>query len=209
VTDTFIARLKRRLAQPLPGHEAQRRFEPALGFGRHFHPPPPGARPSAVVALLYPRAGRWHIPFVVRPPTMAFHAGQIGLPGGGIQPGESSGEAALRELEEELGVPRSQVELLGSLTPIYLYVTNFAITPHLAATANEPAWRLSANEVAQILQIPIAELLDPACAGTFSHSRYGIEVTSPCLRWQGHVIWGATALLLGESLTVVREASAG
>ncbi|MBI1900283.1 MAG: CoA pyrophosphatase [Planctomycetia bacterium] len=207
MTDTFITRLKRRLREPLPGKEAQRRFEPALGFGRHFHQPPPDARPSAVVALLYPRDGIWHIPFVVRPVTMAFHAGQIGLPGGGIQPGESSGEAALRELEEELGVPRSQVELLGALTPIYLYVTNFAITPWLAATPHEPAWQPSPDEVAQVLHVPIAELLSPACVGTFSHSRYGIEVTSPCLRWQGHVIWGATALLLGELLEILGDAS--
>ena len=87
-----------------------RRFAPELSYGRHFGPAPSTARPAAVIALLVRRAGRWHIPLTVRQAALGRHGGQISLPGGAVEPGESTAQAAERELAEELGV-REPVEL--------------------------------------------------------------------------------------------------
>src|SRR5690606_9786945 len=111
--------LARRLQQgQLPGRKAQARFEPLLSYGRHFGPPRYDARPAAVIALLFPAEGDWHLPLVLRPARLAAHGGQIGLPGGVVEPGESAQQAALRELEEELGVPPGAVHTIGELSPL-------------------------------------------------------------------------------------------
>src|SRR5215510_12971597 len=104
--DDLPDRLARRLRLPLPGPAAQRTMESELAYGRHLGPPRLDARPAAVVALLHLIDDRWHMPLMVRPETLAHHAGQSSLPGGMVEPGETSEEAAIRELEEELGIAR-------------------------------------------------------------------------------------------------------
>lgn len=182
----------------LPGREAQRRLEPGLCYGRHFGPPTHRARQAAVVALLYPHAGGWHLPLTVRPTTLRGHAGQISLPGGVIEPGEASEAAALRELEEELGVPRGKVRLLGRLSPLYVFVSEFQISPWVAATAARPRFQPSPDEVSEMLEMPLAHLLDPANRGAHRRWQRGIELTAPHFLWGRHRIWGATAMILGE-----------
>jgi hypothetical protein len=106
-------RLARRLRSALPGAAVQARYQPGASYGRHFGPAPASARPAAVLVLLYTQAGAWHLPLTLRPMFLADHAGQISLPGGAAEPGERSELAALRELEEELGVDARSIELLG------------------------------------------------------------------------------------------------
>src|SRR5436190_4149358 len=95
-------------AGPLSGSQ-RNRMSPELSYGRHAGPAPHTARHAAVVLLLFRRDGKWHLPLTERPDTLTRHAGQISLPGGVVDTGESSTEAALRELNEELGF-NSQVE---------------------------------------------------------------------------------------------------
>ncbi len=88
--------------------------------------------------LLYPIAGAgqqatWHLPLTRRTEHLLDHAGQISLPGGAVEPGEPSQRAVLRELDEELGIPAAGIEMLGQLSPIYLFRSNFLIQPWLAA----------------------------------------------------------------------------
>src|SRR5687768_9711616 len=108
------ARLSQLLREgTLPGRAAQAKFEPQLSYGRHFGPAPDNARLAAVMILLFPDGEDWRLPLVLRPVSLTAHGGQIGLPGGAVDPGESSDQAALRELTEELGVGAEGVELLG------------------------------------------------------------------------------------------------
>lgn len=200
--------LAQRLKQPLPGKLAQRQFEPELSFGRHYEPPPPDARRAAVVALLYPRHGQWHIPLTVRPQTMADHAGQVALPGGMIEPGEASHDAALRELHEELGVPAEGVEMIGRLSDIYVFVSNFSVTPWVAVRRETPQLVPDAREVAEVLDVPLAHLLDRANRGTHLHETRGLKFTAPHVQFCGHRIWGATCMMLAELTALVEELSA-
>ena len=190
--------LTERLHQPLPGSMAQRLMESELSYGRHCGPARPDARPAGVVAALYMIDGRWHLPLMVRPDTAAHHAGQISLPGGTVEAGETSEAAALRELEEELGISRSGTLLLGRLTDVYVYGTNFLITPWVAMIEATATFRPSAAEVEEILQIPIEHLLDPANRGQHIEQRGSLRFMAPHFRWHEHRIWGATSMILAE-----------
>lgn len=191
-------------AGPLPGRRAQRELEPELCYGRHFGPPTRRAREAAVIVLLYPHAGEWYFPLTVRPGTLPAHAGQISLPGGATDPGESSSQTALRELEEELGVPSRQVTLLGRLSPIYVFVSEYLVTPWVAAMELRPWFRPNSEEVSELLEVPLARLLDPAHRGRHTRRQRGIELSAPHFVWGTHRIWGATSMILNELASLMR-----
>src|SRR5438309_10027458 len=111
--DDLPRRLARRLERPLPGRQAMSRFAPALSYGRHYGPVPHDARPAAVLLLLYPHQGARHVPLTVRPDTMAAHAGQVGLAGGVMEPGERTADCARRQHGAELGASGAGVEHQG------------------------------------------------------------------------------------------------
>ncbi|MGE0606000.1 MAG: CoA pyrophosphatase [Pirellulales bacterium] len=199
------ARLARRLAQPLPGRVAQERFSPELCHGRHFDRPPAGARRAAVALLLYPGPAGWLLPLVLRPASMKSHAGQIALPGGVIDPGETDCQAALRELHEELGVPAASVRPLGALSGLLVFVTNFWVTPWVAVLDQPPHFVPSPDEVADVLEVPLPWLLDRDSQARGLRTERGITFSAPYWEWRGRQIWGATAMILGELEAVLRE----
>ncbi len=203
--EPFLARLAARLAGPLPGREAQERFSPTLAYGRHFDRAPADARQAAVAILLYPQAGEWWLPLVLRTASMSSHASQIALPGGMIEPGELPEQAALRELEEELGVDRSTVRLLGPLSPIWVFVTNFQVSPWICTVGQRPDLRPCEHEVAEVIEMPARWLLDPANIAEGQRTERGVTFTAPYWRWQERQIWGATAIILGELEGVLRD----
>ncbi|MEX0866071.1 MAG: CoA pyrophosphatase [Pirellulales bacterium] len=202
--------LATRLQRELPGVDAQRQFEAELNFGRHAGPPPHDARAAAVVVLLYPersgpQLGTWKIILTQRPGNLPHHGGQICLPGGMVEQDESLRQAALRELEEELGVAESQVTVLGRLSPLYVWVSNFWVTPWVAWCEEEPLWRPSPDEVTALVALPLADLLDDRCLGRIQQRRRGLQFTAPCIESGGHRIWGATSMILGELKSLLLE----
>jgi len=203
--DGLPAWIAERLTHPLPPEAARARFAPALSYGRHFGPPAADAREAAVMVLLYLRDGKWHVPFTVRPETMAAHAGQISFPGGVVEAGETTRDAALRELDEELSVDPRSVEVLGSLSPVYVFASNFLVTPWVAAAHAPLIFQPSTREVAEVIEVPLAHLLDPANFGNHTIRRGELEFTAPHFAWRDHRIWGATCLILGELIAMLKE----
>ena len=197
--------LAERLRGELPGRVAQARFEPELAYGRHFARPLADARQAAVVMLLYRHEGRWHLPLALRPTSLSSHGGQIGLPGGVIEPGETSGQAALRELQEELGIDPARVTLLGELSPLYVFVSNFLVHPWVALLDGSPKFVASPFEVAEILEVPLAHLLDPSQVGRYHRQARGVRFTAPTICFEDHCVWGATAMMLGELIVLLEE----
>ncbi|HEX5102431.1 MAG TPA: CoA pyrophosphatase, partial [Pirellulaceae bacterium] len=157
--------LARELARGLPGRAAQRVMAHRLAYGRHHGPIPEGARRAAVLLALHQSPAGWSVPAVLRPPTMRSHAGQVSLPGGSTDADETAVQTALREMEEELGVPASELTVIGQLTPVYVYVSGFEISPVLAVAKEPLAYRPNPHEVAAVLELPLAQLCDPACRG--------------------------------------------
>ena len=155
--------------------------------------------------LLYRRNDAWHLPLTLRPETLSDHPGQISLPGGALDGEETTYEAAERELEEELGVGRTGLEPIGQLTPLYVFGSNFLVTPWIAKLEQSPDLIPNPAEVAEVLEVPIAQLLDVRSYGCHNHSRGSVSLSAPHIQWQRHRIWGATAMILGELIAVLEE----
>ena len=190
MTSDLPEQLALHLAQGnLPGRAAQVRFEPHLSYGRHFGPAPVEARAAAVVVLLFPEADQWRFPLVLRPASLAHHGGQIGLPGGVVETGETSDQAALRELQEEIGVPPAGVRLIGQLSPLYVYGTNFLVSPWLAWTAQRPEIRPCAAEVDEVLEISLHQLADESHIGRYHRQLRGVSFSAPALCIGEHCVW--------------------
>lgn len=204
--EQFVASLRRGLAAQTPWSAAYRRFLPELSYGRHRGPAGPDARRAAVIALFYPFAGQWHLPLIVRPASLADHAGQVCLPGGGLDPGESPRQGALRELHEELGVDPAAVETLGVLPPIYVYASNFLVHPFVALTPDRPRFRPNTAEVAQLLELPWGHLGNGHNSCVEQIVRGRLAFRAPGVAFHGRHIWGATAMILGELSSLVDAA---
>jgi 8-oxo-dGTP pyrophosphatase MutT (NUDIX family) len=200
------ARLNAALAAGLPGRAAHRAMAPELAYGRHQGPVPRDARRAAVVAALVPGEAGWCVPAMVRPQTMSHHGGQVSLPGGLIEEGETPQQAALREFEEELGASAAELEVVGTLSPVYVFISQFAITPVLAVARRRPAYCPNPHEVAAVVELPLATLADPACRGRHRIERHGLIFEAPHFAVGPHRVWGATSLILAELVALLTRA---
>jgi 8-oxo-dGTP pyrophosphatase MutT (NUDIX family) len=135
---------------------------------------------------------------IKRPDGSEIHARQICLPGGGIDGEESTTEAALRECREEIGWCPRDSEIVGQLSPIYVYASNNLVTPVVAVSTELPVWALSAAEVAELVELPLQHLCSAASLGMIELQRHSLAMNARCFTWQGHTIWGATAMILSE-----------
>jgi 8-oxo-dGTP pyrophosphatase MutT (NUDIX family) len=143
-----------------------------------------------------------HIVLTVRGDTPR-HAGQISLPGGVVEPGETFEQAALREAHEEIALDRTEVRVLGALTPLDIPVSGFRLYPIVAAVEARPALRPADGEVAHILEVAVDDLIDPRAVRWSDREREGLALTIPGFHVAGREIWGATAMVIAEFLTVL------
>ena len=196
--------LRVRLAETLPGVEAQMRFAPAparTGWkAGHF---PEDARIAAALLLIYEGADGPAIPLTVRASGLTRHAGQISLPGGATDPGETLAQTALREAQEEIGIDPSSGHILGELTPVHVLVSGFTLHPVVGVTHHPPAFRAAAGEVEEILEVTLDRLRDASHIRRGTRVREGIAVEYPYFDLLGHQVWGATAMVLGEFICLI------
>jgi 8-oxo-dGTP pyrophosphatase MutT (NUDIX family) len=204
--DTLAGRLALRLRRTLPGRSVQEQCTFTMSFGRHFGPPRHDARQAAVIALVYRRNGAWQIPLIVRPADIRHHSSQVSLPGGAVEAGEQPPHAATRELEEELGVRRETVKLLGSLSPLYVFSSNYFVRAFVGHVEDGPAFATNPREVARLLEVPIEYFLDPGNLRTAQRQEFGTRAVAPAYYWDGEAIWGATSMIIAELAQLVREA---
>lgn len=200
---TLAARLAAAIASGLPGHAAQRSMAHGLAYGRHRGPVPDDARRAAVLLTLNPAIGGWSIPAVLRPTTMRAHAGQVSLPGGLIETDETAVQAALREYEEELGPPPGELQVVGQLTPVYVFVSGFVVTPIVAISRIPLVFQPNPHEVAAVIELPLAELCDPANRGRHTIDRRGLRFQVPHFAVAIQQVWGATSLILAEFIALL------
>ncbi|HWW83607.1 MAG TPA: CoA pyrophosphatase [Vicinamibacterales bacterium] len=201
--DETISRLREGLRLDLPGPVAQSRLAPM--------PPrkwPPGfdvaaLRHAAGLLLLFPVEGLARIVLTVRADTLDRHRGQVSLPGGAIEPDETVEQAALREAHEEVGLNIDDVHVLGRLTPLDIAVSGFRLHPIVANVDAHPKLVASDGEVARILEVDVDDLLDRRHLVVTTMSRDGVDFRVPAFRVAGTEIWGATAMVLAEFLTLL------
>lgn len=210
-SNDMLARLQVRLARPLPGRLAQSLFEPELAYGRHFGPPPHDVRRAAVAILVYPHEGVWHLALTKRRDDLQAHPGQVSLPGGYVEADETTKQAALRELEEELSVSADEPDVLGNLSPLYIFGTNFYVIPWVAGVEHRPEFRPNPAEVGALFEVPIDFLMERANCDAHHRTIRGIGQMVPHFAWRykGEIekVWGATAMILSEFLAVWDDAA--
>ncbi len=201
----FPAALRQALGSCLPGVRAHRQYAPELAYGRHQGPQSADAREAAVLALFFPRDQGWTLVLTLRPDHLPDHPGQVSFPGGALKAGESAEQGALRELNEELGVATEHVELVGRLSPIYVFNSNFSVQPIVGMLAESPVFRRDASEVAEVIEVPLAALLKWVPEKMLWRLRPSVSLTAPAVSWQHQKVWGATLLILGELIELLRE----
>lgn len=161
----------------------------------------PNTRVAAVLILAYPLHGEPHIVFTRRSETMGQHPGQISFPGGRFEPKDASLAAtALRETEEELGIPTASVQVLGHLPDVFVVVSNFRITPYVGTLSHAPTFIPSPDEVAEVIEVPVRALRDPACFREEIWPWRGEHRQVQFYAYGQHQIWGATGRVVQEFL---------
>ncbi len=179
--------------QPRPGSE--RILEPGLN-----------CRHAGVLVLLYPGpTGELMLVLTRRTETVNHHRGQISLPGGAVEAGETFVAAALREAREELGVPSAAVEVLGALSPVYIPHSDFCLHPVVGALSQRPTFEPCASEVAEVIEAPLRELLDPTTVCCETWDLHGQPTRVPLYAFGAHKVWGATAMILAELAALLSE----
>jgi 8-oxo-dGTP pyrophosphatase MutT (NUDIX family) len=170
---------------------------------RHGLAVPPGARRAGVLLPLFVRDAKLWIVFTRRTESVEHHRGQISFPGGGEEPGDATlYHTAIRETEEELGVRPGDVVPLGRLSPIHT-VTNFYVEPFVGAIPQPYEFRPAEAEIAEVLEVPVAALMDPAVLEKKPYP--GREGLVLYYRYEESVIWGATARILSELLEALAD----
>jgi 8-oxo-dGTP pyrophosphatase MutT (NUDIX family) len=201
--DNAVSRLQTALGRPLPGESAQALMAPRprrdwpTGFDMA------GLRHAAGLLLVFPHDDRAHVALTVRAQTLDRHGGQVSLPGGAVEPGETIEEAALRESHEEIGLSAADVRLLGALTPVDVAVSGFRLHPLVGITAVRPCFHPAVGEVDRVLEVPVRDLLAADGLVWRSLTREGRVLDFPAFAREGAEIWGATAMVLAEFLTLL------
>ena len=187
----------------LPGVDAQLRMAPQPRGGWKPGFAPEQARPAAALLLLFPVAGHAVILLTKRAPDLPTHASQVSLPGGAVDPGESVEDAALREAEEEVGLARADVRVIGRLTPLHIPVSGFVLHPIVGISEVRPAMRPEPGEVERIIEAPVGHLLDPRRHHRVNRARDGYEFEMPYFDLDDEQVWGATAMVLAEFAAIL------
>jgi 8-oxo-dGTP pyrophosphatase MutT (NUDIX family) len=162
-------------------------------------------REAAVLVLLVPTEAGPSVVLTRRPDDIKDHAGQIAFPGGAREDGETFRDAAERECLEEIGVSSAEFDVLGELTPLYIPPSNFCVHPSVAACGSPVEYTLQREEVAEVFELPIDRLRDPAHQAREWRTYRGNRVAIPVYLIGGRRIWGATAMILAELLDLFDE----
>ena len=201
--NTFLEALDTKLQGPLPGHDAHRRMSPNPRPGWKPGHIPADARPGAALLLWFPKENTPCTVLTLRRKDLPDHPGQVSLPGGMVDPGETHEQAALREAHEEAGIDPQKVRIAAPLTPLYIPVSRFSLQTYVGLTDTQPDLRPAQDEVARILLTPLADLANSDNLGSTTRIILGEKRVVPHFDLDGERVWGATAMVLSEFLALL------
>ena len=203
----FTKTLNHELKSGLPGFDAQKIMSPSIRDHALKTSDPTIARDSSVLLLFYPKNGQLHLPFMKRTKGSTSHSGQISLPGGKYEESdENRTVTAIRETNEELGVDSESINVLGSLTELYIPVSNFMVLPVLGYCEKRPDFNLNEFEVEEIIEMPVSQLLAEENISEYTIEKNGFNILAPYFDAKGHKVWGATAMILSELREILLRA---
>ncbi|MEO6287201.1 MAG: CoA pyrophosphatase [Dyadobacter sp.] len=199
----FTSQLTQKLKYPLPGESAHRIMQASSKLRLTFKPNA-RTRKSAVLILFYPYQDEIYFPLILRPAYDGVHSGQVAFPGGRYEPSdEDLVRTALREAQEEIGLRLTDVKILGILTELFIPPSNFYVLPVVATMPYRPDFYPDPREVEDIFEIKLEEISDVNIIGSSDIQVRGEQVHAPHYMVQGYKIWGATAMMISELLSVL------
>lgn len=205
--ENLMQGLQERLKLPLPGskaHEKMRAIPVGSKFPRFVHQQPP--RLGSVLIVLYPDEDKILFPLIKRPNYEGLHSGQVSFPGGKAEAGENAIEVALREGNEEIGIDKNQVNVIGQLSDFFVIPSNFMVTPIVGFTSKRPSLVADPIEVAKILHGDIQSILpDTALLEQEILAGNIYPMKAPHFKIENEIVWGATAMMLNEFRMVLNE----
>jgi 8-oxo-dGTP pyrophosphatase MutT (NUDIX family) len=164
------------------------------------------SRLAAVLILLYPCNRLINTILIQRPTYKGVHSGQISFPGGKAEESDSDIiHTALREASEETGIDPKEVTLLGCLTPLYIPVSDTEVTPVVGWTNIKPGLTANPAEVVHIIEANLMQLADPSIIRQKPFPVRDEMIEVKYYDYNGHIIWGATAMILHELITIFRS----
>ena len=204
--NAFIESLKARVNNNLPGLPAQLKMAPVSRAKMMEQIDTQNARKAAVLILFYPDNGVRTV-FIERQDYDGIHSGQISFPGGQFEePDTSLQDTAVRETFEEIGVRSKEVNIIGNLTELYIPPSNFMVYPVLGYTAKVPDFSPDPQEVKKIISVYLGELtMAQTRQERFIETSYQDKIKVPCYMIDGHMIWGATAMMVSELIELVNS----
>lgn len=206
--DQLKAQLQKAFQGALPGKEAQFRMAPQpIDPRRIAAKVPADHRKSGVLLLFYPEDSTIFFPLIKRPQYLGVHSGQVALPGGKVEEGDPDVVfTALREAEEEIGIDAGKVEVIGSLTELYIPVSNFLVSPIVGFLDHKPNFMPELREVDKIIPTALHHVIRPEILKQTSISLGGGKyLETPYFDIDGEVVWGATAMILSELIQVLSQ----
>ena len=155
---------------------------------------------AGVLSLVYPKNNEAHMAFILRKTYEGVHSNQIGFPGGRYEDADQNlQQTALRETQEEIGVSPKDIQIITALTELYIPPSNFLVFPFLSIIETEPLFVLQDTEVEKLLELPLSICLDKTQLKTeIISASYANDIEVPAFNFDGHVVWGATAMILRE-----------
>jgi len=205
----LIAKLSEACKAPLPGWNAQKKL---INYAR---PAPqdvskvdPDARLGAVLALLYPKNGELHTVLMMRNTYQGAHSNQVSFPGGAYEKVDGTlWHTALREANEEIGLPGEKVIKIAELTKVYIPPSRFLVTPFLAFTEKVPHFIPDPYEVKRIIETPISPFLDQnsILEKNIFIETYKTNLPIKYYNVGGETVWGATAMMLSEIAEILER----
>lgn len=198
-----IERLKDGLKRPLPGEKVHQAME-ALSAPWLFDKPNKRTLKSAVLILLYPCNDDIYFPLILRQTYKGVHSAQVAFPGGRYEPtDESLICTALREAKEEIGLNTADVQILGTLTEVFISPSNFLVLPVVGYISYRPDMSPDPREVKEIFEVSLQHFKAPNILGESEYLVLGEPVITPHYEFNGHKMWGATAKMVAELLSIL------
>ena len=201
----FIAQLKIVVGNDIPGERSHQKMQ--VNYDKSFELPfsKNNSTPAAVLILLYLEDNEIHFFLTKRSNKLEHHKGQISLPGGTQEENEKLTHTALRETQEEIGINKTSISIIGSMTPLFVPVTGFMINPFIGYSLNKLEPTPDPLEVEAIFSVNISDLLNEANRTIEQRNILGYDVEVPYFKLNNYEVWGATSMILSEFRDLIKS----
>ena len=201
----FITQLEITITNYLPGEESQQKMR--VNYDQSIELPfsKNNSTASAVLILLYLEDNEIHFFLTKRSNELEHHKGQISLPGGTQEENEELTHTALRETQEEIGINKTSISIIGSMTPLFVPVTGFMIHPFIGYSSNKLEPTPDPSEVEAIFSVNISDLLNETNQTIEKRNIRGYDIEVPYFKLNNYEVWGATSMILSEFRDLIKS----